>query len=233
MRIRHYSKGKFYLIECPDGTRVVRCAAQSAPDTADSHDLLVVPFRGQELTIPADPPELLPLLAESRTIRSLAGWRAGARREPGGRCLPELQRGRRELAVSRGRLEHRSLRQLRLRVRTRCGGKGAATSFVTQGARKRQFSSFFPPMYCPSAGPPFDQTESQSNSEAGHTVGQTYFQVISDVPDSSHSSPGPINCLRKVQVTVHTGPTWAERTGAFRTFPGTPRRKCSVRSLTG
>ena len=36
MRIRVYSNGKFYLIECPAGTRVVR---------ANLHDLLVVPSR--------------------------------------------------------------------------------------------------------------------------------------------------------------------------------------------
>ena len=32
---------------------------------SDGHDLLVVPFEGQEIRIPADPAELLPLLAES------------------------------------------------------------------------------------------------------------------------------------------------------------------------
>ena len=74
MRIRVYSKGKFYLIECPDGTTVVRCAVHSVPARADSHDLLVVPFRGQAIAIPADPPELLPLLAESgRCGLSLVG----------------------------------------------------------------------------------------------------------------------------------------------------------------
>ena len=65
MQIRHYSKGKFYLIECPDGTKVVRCSLQSASDSTDSHERVIVPFRGQELTIPADPPELLPLLAHA------------------------------------------------------------------------------------------------------------------------------------------------------------------------
>ena len=74
MRIRVYSKGKFYLIECPEGTRVVRCVVLSDPDSADSHDLLVVPFEGQEIAIPTDPPELLPLLAESgRCGLSLVG----------------------------------------------------------------------------------------------------------------------------------------------------------------
>jgi len=65
MRIRVYSKGKFNLIECPDGARVVRCSARSVPDGADSHDHLIVPFGGQEIAIPIDPPELVPLLADS------------------------------------------------------------------------------------------------------------------------------------------------------------------------
>ena len=59
MRIRHHSKGKFHLIECPDGTRVVR------PRRQVSQDHLVVPFEGEEITIPADLDELLPMLAES------------------------------------------------------------------------------------------------------------------------------------------------------------------------
>lgn len=66
MQIRLFSKGKFYLIGCPPGTRVVRCSEQSAPVDRDGHDLLVVPFDGQEICIPFDPSELLPLLAESR-----------------------------------------------------------------------------------------------------------------------------------------------------------------------
>ena len=74
MRVRVYSMGKFYLIECPEGTRVVRHAVQSHRDAAESHDILVVPFQGQELTIPSDPPLLLPLLAESgRCGLSLVG----------------------------------------------------------------------------------------------------------------------------------------------------------------
>ena len=47
------------------GTRVVRCSEQPALVGSDGHDLLVVPFEGQEIRIPADPAELLPLLAES------------------------------------------------------------------------------------------------------------------------------------------------------------------------
>ena len=59
MRIRHHSKGEFYVIECPDGTRVVR------PRSRVPCDHLVVPLNGEEIVIPADPPELLPMLAES------------------------------------------------------------------------------------------------------------------------------------------------------------------------
>jgi Zn ribbon nucleic-acid-binding protein len=60
VRIKHFSKGKFYVIQCPQGTRVIRCWGHS-----DGHDHLVVPFEGREIRIPADPSELLPLLAES------------------------------------------------------------------------------------------------------------------------------------------------------------------------
>ncbi len=57
MRIRHYAQGKFYSIECPEGSTLVR--------RSGSDDHLLVPLNGQEIRIPADPPELLPLLAES------------------------------------------------------------------------------------------------------------------------------------------------------------------------
>ena len=65
MRVRHYAQGKFYLIECPEGTRLVRRSDQSADDESVPHDHLIVPLNGEEIRIPADPPELLPLLAES------------------------------------------------------------------------------------------------------------------------------------------------------------------------
>jgi ribosomal protein S27E len=60
MRVRHYARGKFYTIDCPEGTRVERRA-----DGSGRHDRLIVPFRGEELRLPADPPDLLPMLAES------------------------------------------------------------------------------------------------------------------------------------------------------------------------
>ena len=65
MRVRHHAQGKFYTIECPEGTRVVRRSEQSADGEAVPHDHLVVPLNGKEVRIPADPPELLPLLAET------------------------------------------------------------------------------------------------------------------------------------------------------------------------
>ena len=114
IRIRHYSKGKFYLIECPDGTKVVRCALQSASDSTDSHDHLVVPFRGQELVIPADPPELLPLLADAGQYGlSLVGEPVPDVNLAGAVC-PNCNEDDVSVAVSRGRLEHRSLRELRM-----------------------------------------------------------------------------------------------------------------------
>jgi hypothetical protein len=70
MRVRVYSTGKFYLIECPEGTRVVGHAVESS----EPNDLLVVPFEGQDIAIPCDQSELLPLLAESgRRGLSLVG----------------------------------------------------------------------------------------------------------------------------------------------------------------
>jgi hypothetical protein len=64
-RFRVHSKGKCYLIDCPHGSRVVPCLALSLPDRADAHDHLLVPVEGMEIAIPADPPELLPLLADA------------------------------------------------------------------------------------------------------------------------------------------------------------------------
>lgn len=57
MRIRHYAQGKFYTIECPEGSQVIH--------RPGSDDHLIVPLNGQAIRIPADPPELLPMLAES------------------------------------------------------------------------------------------------------------------------------------------------------------------------
>jgi Zn ribbon nucleic-acid-binding protein len=65
MRIKHFSKGKFYLIDCPPGTRVIRCWESPATVDPGGHDVLMVPFEGREIRIPADPSELLPLLAEA------------------------------------------------------------------------------------------------------------------------------------------------------------------------
>jgi hypothetical protein len=51
-------------IECPEGTRLVRGADRPGGDLPFL-DHLVVPLNGKLIRIPADPPELLPLLAES------------------------------------------------------------------------------------------------------------------------------------------------------------------------
>jgi hypothetical protein len=61
MRIRHFSKGKWYEIQCPEGSRVERGSGRAAPGA----DRLIVAWDGQEIPIPADPEELLPLLAEA------------------------------------------------------------------------------------------------------------------------------------------------------------------------
>src|SRR3954447_17196975 len=65
MRVRHHSKGKFYTIECPEGSRVVRRSEAPTSGGAIRHDRLIIPFGGEDLTIPADPEELLPMLAEA------------------------------------------------------------------------------------------------------------------------------------------------------------------------
>src|SRR3954452_6524733 len=65
MRVRHHAQGKFYTIDCPQGTRIVRLSDRPAGGEAVLHDHLIVPLNGKEVRIPASPPELLPLLAES------------------------------------------------------------------------------------------------------------------------------------------------------------------------
>jgi Zn ribbon nucleic-acid-binding protein len=65
MRVKHYANGKFYTIDCPEGTRVVRRSEQPADGGAVLHDHLLVPLNAKHVRIPADPPDLLPLLAES------------------------------------------------------------------------------------------------------------------------------------------------------------------------
>jgi hypothetical protein len=65
MRVKHYAQGKIFTIECPEGTRIVRRSEQPAEGGAVQHDDLVVPLNGREIRIPAEPPELLPMLADS------------------------------------------------------------------------------------------------------------------------------------------------------------------------
>ena len=63
MRVRCHAQGKFYTIDCPEGTRLVW--GVDRPNDVPFHDHLIVPLNGKEVRIPTDPPELLPLLAES------------------------------------------------------------------------------------------------------------------------------------------------------------------------
>src|SRR5689334_15855710 len=87
MRIKHFSKGKFYLIKCPGSTRVIRCWGQPALLDPGEHDLLIVPFEGREIRIPADPSELLPMLAEAGLCGlSLIGGPEPAMRLAGAAC---------------------------------------------------------------------------------------------------------------------------------------------------
>ena len=72
------------------------------------HDHLVVPLNGKEIRIPADPPELLPLLAESGNFGvSLVGEpEPDVRLE--GVVMPRMRPGRRDLAPGPGRARRRS-----------------------------------------------------------------------------------------------------------------------------
>jgi ribosomal protein S27E len=65
MRVRYNAQGKFYTIECPEGTRVVHLSQQPGEGEAVLHDDLIVPLKSQQFHIPADPPELLPMVAET------------------------------------------------------------------------------------------------------------------------------------------------------------------------
>jgi hypothetical protein len=74
MLVKHHAQGKFYLIACPEGSRIIRRSDRIAPGGGFLPDLIVVPFGGKEIAIPADPPALLPLLAEAgRCGLSLVG----------------------------------------------------------------------------------------------------------------------------------------------------------------
>lgn len=64
MWVRCHAQGKFYTILGPEGTRLVRGKGRPGGKVAE-HDHLIVPLRGKTIRIPTDPPELLPLLAES------------------------------------------------------------------------------------------------------------------------------------------------------------------------
>jgi hypothetical protein len=87
MRIKHYAQGKFYTIECPVGTRMVRRSDLPIEGQAGPHDILIVPLKGRVIRIPADPPGLLPLLAESGNFGvSLVGKPEADERMEGASC---------------------------------------------------------------------------------------------------------------------------------------------------
>ena len=65
MYLKHYAMGKFYRIACPDWSRLVRRSDIPTPGGNSHHDVVIVPFEGREVAIPADPAESLPLLAEA------------------------------------------------------------------------------------------------------------------------------------------------------------------------
>ena len=65
MRVRHYAQGKFYTIECPEGTKVALQSKRTDGASSFQQDHLIVPLNGKQVRIPADPPELLPMLAET------------------------------------------------------------------------------------------------------------------------------------------------------------------------
>src|SRR4051794_11456493 len=74
MHVRHYAQGKWYQIKCPEGSRVKRQSDQAGPGGGPPQDRLIVPWGDEEIAIPAEPEELLPLLAESgRSGLSLLG----------------------------------------------------------------------------------------------------------------------------------------------------------------
>jgi Zn ribbon nucleic-acid-binding protein len=74
MLVRHYSQGKWYRIACPEGSRIERRSVQAGGGGAYTQDRLIVPWAGEEIAIPAEPVELLPMLAESgRCGLSLVG----------------------------------------------------------------------------------------------------------------------------------------------------------------
>lgn len=57
MWLKCHSQGKFYTIECPEVVRI-----------SGSVDHFIVPLNGTMIRIPADPPELLPMPAETGNI---------------------------------------------------------------------------------------------------------------------------------------------------------------------
>jgi hypothetical protein len=44
MLVKHHAQGKFYLIACPEGSRIVRRSGRIAPRGRFLPDLIIVPF---------------------------------------------------------------------------------------------------------------------------------------------------------------------------------------------
>ena len=74
MFVNYYAGGKFYLISCPEESSIIRRSDAIVPGGRALPDLIIVPFGGRDIRIPTEPPELLPLLAETgRCGLSLVG----------------------------------------------------------------------------------------------------------------------------------------------------------------
>jgi hypothetical protein len=65
MLLKHHAQGKFYLIACPEASRLVLRSHRCDCHGNFLPDLIIVPHAGREIPIRADPPALLPLLAEA------------------------------------------------------------------------------------------------------------------------------------------------------------------------
>ena len=57
MLVKYHAQGKFYLIACPEGSRITRRSERIDRCGGFLPDLILVPFRGKEIPVPADPAE--------------------------------------------------------------------------------------------------------------------------------------------------------------------------------
>lgn len=63
MLVRHFHEGSFWIIEVPDGTRIERLSHIPTASGDWLSDVLFIPWDGVEVPVPAEPPGVLPLLA--------------------------------------------------------------------------------------------------------------------------------------------------------------------------